>query len=379
MRGYTVHATADAPHRRLIIAMFAFVLVAGVVGLVVGLTISQKSGSPTGNAPPLPVTTSGRPGPIVISTSPGTGSAACAPITAANAPKADPAAVARILAVPYRAGIRPWSTGELNYIALVDQAARADDFARLSALAGCRTNAAHADQQAALWRQPGVLPGLVTVLEKTHAAPTDGLTFPGFLLSEMTGPYDVADLQAVGGISADGHSHFVSTSFRLESGTGGRNFGWDGVQVRAPARPAKLTAQISEVPAPGVRVGASTLFTVELTNFTGHDYRDVAPALAVIYGGPSAGDRQFTGVIERWDPGSSAWTRDPFPYPPLAAPLAVPSSGVDLPAGATATFTFRITVTATPDARQGALLTLDIARIPERTAVGSLQVDLPIS
>lgn len=379
MRGYTMHATGSASHRRLIIALFAIVLVASVIGLIVGLTVGRQSGSPTGNAPPGPVTTSARSSPSVISASPGAASPACVPIAAANAPKADPAAVTRMLAVSYRAGIRPWSAGELNYIALVDQAARAGDFAMLGALSGCSTNAANAAEQAALWRQPGVLPGLVTVLEKTHAAPTDGLTFPGFLLTEMTGPYDVADLQALGGIGAEGRSHFVSTSFRLESGTGSQSFSWDGVQIRALARPAKLTAQISEAPATGVRVGVSALFTVELTNFTGRDYRDVAPALAVIYGGPSAGGRQFTGMIERWDPVASVWTRDPFPYPPLGTPLAVPSSGVDLPADATATFTFRITVTATPDARQGALLTLDIVQISGRASVGSLQVGLPIS
>ncbi|MEY9926820.1 hypothetical protein ABH926_001445 [Catenulispora sp. GP43] len=63
----------------------------------------------------------------------------------------------------------------LNLIALVDEAAREHDTFGLVRLSNGRMSQDKLNQ-------PGVLDNLVTLLEKTHPAATDGLNYPGFTL-----------------------------------------------------------------------------------------------------------------------------------------------------------------------------------------------------
>jgi hypothetical protein len=95
-------------------------------------------------------------------------------------PKADPSWTARIQPLA-ETGTNPrLSSDAINLIALVDEAAREHDIPSLIRLS-------NGDETAQALSQPGLLDGLVTLLEKTHPIGQDGYTYPGFELSGGTG------------------------------------------------------------------------------------------------------------------------------------------------------------------------------------------------
>lgn len=137
--------------------------------------------------------------------------------TAATVPTAKPEWVARLQQTD--AAGNQIDAKNLNLIALVDEAAREHD---LNGLVRLSNGQVTRDQLS----QPKVLSGLVAVLEKTHGAATDGLTFPGFALGGDGMPTSIADRKALGVASADGYKGLITV---FGDGGTGRPFTWDSV------------------------------------------------------------------------------------------------------------------------------------------------------
>ena len=117
-------------------------------------------------------------------------------ISAGNAPTAKPEWVARLKSTDI--GGDQIDAKNLNLIALVDEAAREHDLTGLVRLSNDQLTQAQLSQ-------PGVLDELVAVLEKTHAAATDGYTYPGFKFAGADSATGAADLRALGVSSATGY------------------------------------------------------------------------------------------------------------------------------------------------------------------------------
>lgn len=292
------------------------------------------------------------------------------PITSANAPVADPAALARVTHQGYGSFAVSWSNSQLNLIALVDQAARADDIPRLEALGGCAQNTARGQQQLVQWRQPGVLAGLAKVLEQTHGAAADGIVFPGFRLAGWNEEYAATDLAALG-VGSAGEISGIGTDFTPTPGGG---MTWGGTESFTASAPTGITAEVDWPTGTTLTVGSTVEFSVTLSNYTGGAVSDVAPSVAVVYGGDSSLDHDLKGTLQEWNVVSGVWEQVPFPYPPLAAGgMSVPSSGVPLGSGGTADFRFRVTVSALP-APQGsapAYPDTEIAVAPMNVSTGA--------
>jgi hypothetical protein len=146
-------------------------------------------------------------------------------ITSANAPAASAGALARMQASP--SGEIP--PDALNLIALVDQAAHANDIQALVHLSGCGEfgqpgNEISCDGTRAKWSNPQNVAALITLLERAHPAATDGWTYPGFNLGP--GPDDAADLALLGVRSPSDYTGLI-TSFRRSSEGEHLTF-WDG-------------------------------------------------------------------------------------------------------------------------------------------------------
>jgi hypothetical protein len=132
-------------------------------------------------------------------------------------PTAKPEWIARVQ--PVMAGGVKIDAKSLNLIALVDEAAREHDLFGLVRLSNGQMSEANLSQ-------PGVLDNLITLLEKTHPAPTDGLNYPGFTMDGGAAtPDNAADLKALGVASAAAYKG-VTTYFR--SGMGAPTE-WTGV------------------------------------------------------------------------------------------------------------------------------------------------------
>ena len=117
-------------------------------------------------------------------------------LSADNAPPAKPEWVARIQRTTAEGD--PIDPQKLNLIALVDEAAREHDLNGLVRL----SNGEITQAQLA---QPKVLDELVALLEKTHGAVTDGLTYPSFTLGGDATATSIADRKALGVASAAGY------------------------------------------------------------------------------------------------------------------------------------------------------------------------------
>lgn len=198
---------------------------------------SAAAPAATSSAAPPPATSSAAPPPATSSAAPSQASATTsAPddslsvghqvsdllgtaghSTAATVPTAKPEWVARLQQTD--AAGNQIDAKNLNLIALVDEAAREHDLNGLVRLSNGRVTR---DQLS----QPKVLSGLVAVLEKTHGAATDGLTFPGFALGGDGMPTSIADRKALGVASADGYKGLITV---FGDGGTGRPFTWDSV------------------------------------------------------------------------------------------------------------------------------------------------------
>lgn len=81
--------------------------------------------------------------------------------------------------------------------AIYDAAIRAD-YGRMQQLLtrGCFGTSAEYQAQLSLWHRPAVLKEMVALL-RTHAAPTDGYTYPGFAMAGFQTSFDYADAAAL--------------------------------------------------------------------------------------------------------------------------------------------------------------------------------------
>jgi hypothetical protein len=101
-------------------------------------------------------------------------------ISTKNMPTADPGWTARVQHSA-EAGTNPAiAANDINLIALVDEAAREHDIASLVRL----SNGAATSERLS---QPGLLDGLVNLLEKTHPIGQNGYTYPGFSVTGGSG------------------------------------------------------------------------------------------------------------------------------------------------------------------------------------------------
>lgn len=142
-------------------------------------------------------------------------------ISTATMPTAKPEWIARVQS--QMAGGAKIDAKSLNLIALVDEAAREHD---LSGLVRLSSGQMSQDKLS----QPGVLGNLATLLEKTHPAATDGLTYPGFSMDGGAATADnAADLKALGVKSAAAYKG-VTTYLRSSMGA---PMEWTGVVVRS--------------------------------------------------------------------------------------------------------------------------------------------------
>ena len=86
----------------------------------------------------------------------------------------------------------------LSLVRKIYAAAMHSDYARLEQLLknNCPYLATVQDTQVKLWHRPGVLHEMIALL-LTHAAPTDGYTYPGFALAGFQTSYDYEDAVAL--------------------------------------------------------------------------------------------------------------------------------------------------------------------------------------
>jgi hypothetical protein len=109
-------------------------------------------------------------------------------------------------------------------VALVDEAAREGDVPALVRLSD-------GSETADALNRPGLLAGLVVLLEKTHPADTDGFSYPGFTLTGgPNGKIESEDAAAVG-LAAGAKYAGVTTYFRSSTGPGADGAtSWAGAQ-----------------------------------------------------------------------------------------------------------------------------------------------------
>lgn len=129
-------------------------------------------------------------------------------------PTADPAWIARLQPGEDNSHVDiVIDPGTLNLVALVDEAAREGDVSALVRLS-------NESESATDFSRPGLLAGLVTLLEKTHPAATDGITYPGFTMTGgPSGKTETEDAAALG-LGAGAKYTGVTTYFRSATGPG---------------------------------------------------------------------------------------------------------------------------------------------------------------